>query len=825
MQTFKRIHLFVLLLLIASATTTQAQQNQTHVHGRNCAAHDVLQQQIQQDPARQQQLRQIENATQQYIRTHGNSRNNQTRIIPVYVHVLYRTAQENISTAQIQSQIDVMNRDFAASNTDISGVPSIFQSVTAGNSGIQFELTNVTRKQTSKSSWGTNDAMKLPSQGGVAPLTPSTHLNLWVCNIGGGILGYAQFPGGASSTDGVVISPQYVGDRNSPGGNNFYLASPFDGGRTAVHEVGHYLNLRHIWGDGGCAADDFVDDTPIAGQSNNGCPSAGTNTCSGGLSDMFMNYMDYVDDACMFMFSEGQVARMWATLNTTRSTLGYTPSTGGGTNPPTACNDNEVVLTLNFDNYASETSWSIVDANGTTLHTGSGYTNGTTNYTETFCLPNGCYDFVINDSYGDGICCSYGNGSYSLDLNGTNLVNGSSFTSSETKQLCLTAPPTCNDGIMNGDETGVDCGGSNCPTCPTCNDGIMNGDETGVDCGGSNCAACPTCSDGVMNGDETGVDCGGSNCPTCPTNGGSCSDNEVVLTLAFDNYASETSWSIVDANGNALYTGNGYSNGTTAYTETFCLPAGCYDFVINDSYGDGICCSYGNGSYSLDLNGTNLVNGSAFTSSETKQFCLTGTPTCTDVTLDLDFDNYASETSWSIVDASGTTLHTGNGYANGTAAYTETFCLPAGCYDFVINDSYGDGICCSYGNGSYNINTNGVSLVNGGSFGASETKTFCVGGATSRLIFNNTTNEIGAFQPIMNVYPNPATSYIFIELLNIQETSIGTIQDATGRQLWQGGLDEGENRINIQNLPAGLYYFRAVQHNGKVITKKFIRKG
>lgn len=90
--------------------------------------------------------------------------------------------------------------------------------------------------------------------------------------------------------------------------------------------------------------------------------------------------------------------------------------------------------------------------------------------------------------------------------------------------------PTCLDNIQNGDETGVDCGGTNCSPCSTCNDGIQNGDETGVDCGGSNCPACPTCTDGIQNGDETGIDCGGSNCPACPTcNDGIQNGNETGI--------------------------------------------------------------------------------------------------------------------------------------------------------------------------------------------------------------------------------------------------------------------------------------------------------
>src|SRR5690606_13054468 len=121
------------------------------------------------------------------------------------------------------------------------------------------------------------------------------------CNIGGGILGYAQFPGGSSSTDGVVILYSSL-----PGGS----AAPYNQGRTATHEVGHYLNLRHIWGDGRCNRDDFVTDTPTSDAPNYGCPSYPTVNCRS--NDMTMNYMDYTDDACMYMFSEGQKSRMRA---------------------------------------------------------------------------------------------------------------------------------------------------------------------------------------------------------------------------------------------------------------------------------------------------------------------------------------------------------------------------------------------------------------------------------------------------------------------------------------------------------------------------------
>ncbi|MBK6265794.1 zinc metalloprotease [Marivirga sp. S37H4] len=222
--------------------------------------------------------------------------------IPVYVHVIYSNSNENISDAQINSQISVLNADFNATNNDANGVPSEFAGLVA-DTDANFTLAGVTRKASSRTEWGTRDDMKFASKGGVDVVNPEGALNIWVCNIGGGILGYAQFPGGASSTDGVVISPQYFGTTG-------FVSAPFDKGRTATHEVGHYLNLRHIWGDGRCKQDDFVADTPSSDGPNYGCPSYPTVNCRS--NDMTMNYMDYTNDACMYMFSTGQKERMRA---------------------------------------------------------------------------------------------------------------------------------------------------------------------------------------------------------------------------------------------------------------------------------------------------------------------------------------------------------------------------------------------------------------------------------------------------------------------------------------------------------------------------------
>jgi len=139
-----------------------------------------------------------------------------------------------------------------------------------------------------------------------------------VCQLGGGLLGYAQFPGGPDATDGVVIL-------HSAFGTNGTAAAPFNLGRTTTHEIGHWLNLNHIWGDDGtgCSGTDNVADTPNQGGANTGAPSLPHISCSNGPNgDMYMNYMDYVDDRAMVMFSAGQVARMQACLDGVRSSIG-----------------------------------------------------------------------------------------------------------------------------------------------------------------------------------------------------------------------------------------------------------------------------------------------------------------------------------------------------------------------------------------------------------------------------------------------------------------------------------------------------------------------
>lgn len=294
----------------SSASNRNAKQGEEEP--RQCATMDVLAEHIKENPGLAKKLDDIDKQASRFMKS-GSLATAATVpytgvvTIPVRVHVIYNSAQENISDAQIQSQITVLNRDYRKTNSDVSLLPGAFSGL-ASDMQIQFTLASVDRKQSSKSSWGTRDAMKSSKKGGVDAVDPTRSLNIWVCNIGGGILGYAQFPGGTVATDGVVIGPQYFGSRDLvPSGG--YFASPYDKGRTATHEVGHWLNLRHIWGDASCG-NDQVTDTPTQQTSNYGCPTFPHVTCGNGANgDLFMNYMDYTNDACMYMFTNGQTAR------------------------------------------------------------------------------------------------------------------------------------------------------------------------------------------------------------------------------------------------------------------------------------------------------------------------------------------------------------------------------------------------------------------------------------------------------------------------------------------------------------------------------------
>jgi len=281
---------------------------------RECASSGYIDQLKTLDPSLITRLHQIEN----FITTQRRSAREQGQqapsviLIPVVVHVLYKTTAQNISDEQIKSQLDALNRDFRRTNADTVNTPDRFKSV-AADVQVQFQLatadpkgratTGIIRKYTNVNHWTTDDKIKFSSQGGDDAWDSRYYLNLWTGDLMS-LLGYSSLPGASPEKDGVVINYTAFGTIN--------ISGPYNMGRTATHEVGHWLGLKHIWGDSYCG-DDLVDDTPVQGNYTTGCPSTFISTCNNGsLGDMYMNYMDFTNDACMNLFTEGQKQRMLA---------------------------------------------------------------------------------------------------------------------------------------------------------------------------------------------------------------------------------------------------------------------------------------------------------------------------------------------------------------------------------------------------------------------------------------------------------------------------------------------------------------------------------
>lgn len=305
--------------------TAQSLPKEVHLHqGQRCMAHEMQQKLENKSPQARKRRTELEKFTQNVLKRKNHFYDGQIITIPVVVHVVYFEDEENISDAQIHSQIDIINEDFRRMNADRVNTPDIFKDV-AADVEIEFCLatidpngyttTGITRTKTYNDGFhifsGEFDFVKFDATGGRDAWATDQYLNMWVADLPL-LLGYATFPETFSADEqGVVMT-------STGFGNTGTAAAPFDLGRTATHEIGHYLNLRHIWGDGECDVDDFVTDTPLASEPNYDglpCEFPGRNSCDEGpndLPDMFQNYMDYSDDGCMNMFTKGQKARMLA---------------------------------------------------------------------------------------------------------------------------------------------------------------------------------------------------------------------------------------------------------------------------------------------------------------------------------------------------------------------------------------------------------------------------------------------------------------------------------------------------------------------------------
>jgi PKD repeat protein len=293
-------------------------------HSEKCLAEIMFWEAVKEDPSVLINRQLLEYETRIAIESNNKSAA-VTKVIPVVFHVIHEGGSENISKAQLEDQIRILNEDFKRQNADTINTPVPFQAV-AGNPDIEFRLAtkdpngNCTDGVIRVFSELTNNAR---NEVKALSYWPShKYLNYWVVksirssSAGSGIvIGFAQFPGGNALTDGIVVRADYTGSIGTATNNG-------DKGRVATHEVGHWLNLRHIWGDSQCG-DDQVADTPQQfGPNQSNCPAfPKTSNCpnNGPNGDMFMNYMDYTNGNCQNVFSAGQSARMNAALGNSLS--------------------------------------------------------------------------------------------------------------------------------------------------------------------------------------------------------------------------------------------------------------------------------------------------------------------------------------------------------------------------------------------------------------------------------------------------------------------------------------------------------------------------
>ena len=268
------------------------------------------------------QIQELELFTQKWIAKNKNKASIREIItIPVVVHIVWNTPADNFTDLEIEAQIDALTADFRKMNENTTSIPASFQSL-AADVEIEFclatvyegkETNGIVRKETSLTGIGnlyhSDNRRRIcyDDLGGSSAWEPEDYINIWVGQLG--LLGEATFPGMADTKyeDGVFIDPSAFGFFCSSS-SNYVL------GRTLTHEMGHFFNLYHIWGENGCTIDDLVMDTPMQNVSSSGCPLHPQVSC--GSDDMFMNFMDYTDDRCMAMFTKGQKMRMLAAFDT-----------------------------------------------------------------------------------------------------------------------------------------------------------------------------------------------------------------------------------------------------------------------------------------------------------------------------------------------------------------------------------------------------------------------------------------------------------------------------------------------------------------------------
>lgn len=258
-----------------------------------------------------------------FIRKHYQFGRVKEKSIPVVFHILYTNEEEKISTEQIQSQLSALNRDFSHESIHEehpADRPEGFYKRRPDHLAISFclgmtkeqgqDLEGIEYVKTEREDWAFESAIKNSQAGGSSPWDTDRYLNIWVAHLADTVSGYAQYPGGPKELDGIVIDYRFLGTIGT-------AQAPFNEGKTLTHLVGNYLGLHDLWNESVRCGDDQVSDTPVHNAPNHGCPVyRHVSTCGNDfVVEMTMNFMDNTDDACMYMFTFGQMMRMHAVLS------------------------------------------------------------------------------------------------------------------------------------------------------------------------------------------------------------------------------------------------------------------------------------------------------------------------------------------------------------------------------------------------------------------------------------------------------------------------------------------------------------------------------
>lgn len=520
------------------------------------------------------------------------------KVIPVAVHFQGVNGADIACLRQLaQSQIDILNNDYGGTNSDITKwdnqAASSFPGISNGDACIRFCIAD----KNHPSGFGLNNgtpAVTLNQTSGDNNSQWSGYLNIYV-RPNTGVLGYSPL-GGSGNGDGVVIDAVGFGAGNGCG--SISPQSPYNLGRTLTHELGHYLLLDHIWGNG-CNQDDGVADTPDQASDNNGCPSLSTSSC--GSRDMHMNYMDYTNDACMYMFSAGQVARMEGYVNSSLANL--TNNAANKCSEVTdeeeeeeeeeTCNAPTQVNATNIASTQAKITWS-ASTGATNYHLRyrkSGTTSWTNKYTTATSKTITALTAGTTYQYQVRAKCSTWTGFTSLKTFTTTTnqtcsspaqTNATNITASKAKITWSAVSGATNYRLIYR-KSGTT-GWTNKYTTAT------SKTITGL-------AANTTYQYRVRAKCSTWTSWTPVKTFTTTGGGNGCNGQEVTIKLVLDDYGTETSWELVNASNNTVATGGPYADNQAGAvkSKTVCVPNGCYTLYLDDAYGDGICCDYGDG--------------------------------------------------------------------------------------------------------------------------------------------------------------------------------------------------------------------------------------